>query len=104
MERLICECDVCRRMFLRTSNKRLDEMYGSMDRALDIAPGVWVQDASRQLAEEAARTGSTVRAQFNDSPMVARPGDCARAVFLEWHYERLISQLKRGVVRVADLP
>ena len=49
-------------------------------------------------------SGEAIEAEFNGSPMTGYPGDTAEVVRLRWHYERLLLQLKLGVITVRDLP
>ena len=76
-----------------------------MSTTYEVGPGARVEDVAQAMVELARSSGETVTAEFNGTPIVARPHvSAAHAVLNEWHYERLIFLLKRGVIRVEDLP
>jgi hypothetical protein len=68
------------------------------------APGTLADDWAEALFVKARESGETQHGKFNGTPMEAYPEDQhAQAVYLRWHYERLLIQIARGTLDVRDV-
>jgi hypothetical protein len=76
---------------------------------LDVSEAANDYQAAMLVAVAAAcdiRRGSGlhIEAEWNGTPMNGYPGDTTELVRTRWHYERLLFQLKNGIITIADLP
>lgn len=69
--------------------------------------GVDICRASQWCAEQVATiprgSGQCIRREFNGTPLVAHPGESAHVIFLRWHYERILYQIKTGSLSIHDV-
>ena len=72
---------------------------------IDVQKTGHISAAVRIAFGEAKRTDERVEAEFNGTPFWALPDDQGeQAAFLRWHYERLLEQLRRGVITIDEAP
>jgi hypothetical protein len=62
-----------------------------------------VVESARALAWGVRVTNKSIREEFNGTPMVAYHGDTAEMILLRWHYQRLLFQIKNGIVDINDI-
>ena len=62
-----------------------------------------VYAACEYLEFMAAQFDTAIRTEWSGTPLVAYPNDSCDVIFLRWNYERILYQIKTGVVDINDV-